>query len=169
MSQLRVQPLLIDPGQGRLTAVATANLFVLKGLEDGRPKTHLQLQKLVFIAHGWYLAELRRPLVNELAQAWHYGPVFESLYRELRPKLKQPILEPLINNEDALANDADIETLLALVYKIYGHWTASQLVEATFQPDTPWSNMYIPFMNISIPNHLILEHYTNLSDRKVLY
>src|SRR5690625_4422121 len=44
------------------------------------PITTMKLQKLVYIAQGWALATLDRPLFDEKFKAWTYGPVATALY-----------------------------------------------------------------------------------------
>lgn len=65
----------------------------------------MQLQKLVFLAHGYYLASTRGvPLVDEPFEAWDYGPVCRNLYYEFRDFGRQPI------NRLATEVDWDAET-----------------------------------------------------------
>jgi len=58
-----------------------------KAAEEGRGLTPLQINKLVYICHGWTLALLDRPLnnnnVNQI-QAWKYGPVVQKVYALLK-------------------------------------------------------------------------------------
>ena len=44
------------------------------------PLTPLQVIKMVYIAHGYSLAILGEPLVEEAVEAWRYGPVLPSVY-----------------------------------------------------------------------------------------
>ncbi len=52
--------------------------------EAGDVITHLKLQKLVYYAQAWYLANFNRPLFDEDMQAWTHGPVVPSLWKEYR-------------------------------------------------------------------------------------
>ena len=148
------------------SAIAIANYFALKGLGDGYPMVHMALQKLTFIAHGWYLAFTNKPLVNEEAQAWGYGPVFESLYKMLRNKLNKPVTERLT---DFLELDEDVRRLLDIVYERYGDLSTGQLVDIMTTKNTPWTNYYIPFLSVPIRNEVILEHFTKLLKKKLLW
>ncbi len=65
-------------------AAAIANEFLKRAQAEGRQLTHMHMQKLVYIAHGWNLAVNNEPLIDEPFQAWDYGPVVPSLYRALR-------------------------------------------------------------------------------------
>ena len=80
------------------SAKAIANYFL--GLADAekKPISHLKIQKLVYIAHGWYLAIKGEPLVgDEYAEAWQYGPVFPSLYHEFKIHGSGHITEPAMD------------------------------------------------------------------------
>ena len=44
----------------------------------------MKIIKLVYIAHGHYLAKNDSPLFTEKVEAWDYGPVIPSLYHEFK-------------------------------------------------------------------------------------
>jgi uncharacterized phage-associated protein len=46
--------------------------------------TNLQLQKIVFFAHGAFLQRFRKPLVLNRFEAWEHGPVVPELYHCLK-------------------------------------------------------------------------------------
>jgi uncharacterized phage-associated protein len=75
---------------GPYHAKSVANLFIRKSISDGLPIDPMKLQKLIYFAHGYYLARtyLREgraiPLVNEFFEAWDYGPVLPSVYHEFK-------------------------------------------------------------------------------------
>ena len=66
------------------TALEIANYFIEKSLDSGVDLTPMKLNKLVYIAHGWYLGLSDRPLIGEAAQAWKYGPVIPSIYHRFK-------------------------------------------------------------------------------------
>ena len=75
------------------SAKAVANYFLAKYGKHGI--TPLKMQKLVYLSHGWYLAFYDEPLVDdEYAEAWRYGPVFDSLYHEFKHRGRLPITNP---------------------------------------------------------------------------
>ncbi|RYE90398.1 MAG: DUF4065 domain-containing protein [Cytophagaceae bacterium] len=74
----------MEPSNGPYDAVAIANYFIQKSLDTGVEVTPMKLLKLVYISHGWSLALLNEPLINEAVEAWTYGPVIPSLYQELK-------------------------------------------------------------------------------------
>ena len=60
---------------------AVANSILHNANETGKKLTPMQLIKLVYVANGWSLALLNRPLISEQIQAWQYGPVIPNVYR----------------------------------------------------------------------------------------
>jgi uncharacterized phage-associated protein len=57
-----------------------ANELLSLSARDTAPLTVMKLLKLVYIAHGWYLAFADKPLISEKVEAWDYGPVRASAY-----------------------------------------------------------------------------------------
>src|SRR5436309_2096397 len=57
--------------------------------------THMKLQKLVYYAHGWWLAyRFPEQLLTERPEVWRHGPVFPSMYMALRGFGNRPITFP---------------------------------------------------------------------------
>lgn len=126
-----------------------ANAFLVKAQETGAPMTHMKLQKLVFFVHAWSLALKDKSLVNETPQAWQYGPVFNSLYHELKQHgssavsgyLKQldaetGTLKPMI----PIRTDSEFWNVLDQVWDRYGRLSALQLSALTHEAGGPWES-----------------------------
>ena len=60
-----------------------ANEFIRRAAAEKRALTQMQLQKLVYIAHGWNLAINGEKLTHDDPQAWDYGPVYRDLWEAL--------------------------------------------------------------------------------------
>ncbi len=157
----------------KLSAKAVANYFLQK-----HPKeiSHLKLQKLVYISHGWHLCIFDKPLVeDEFAEAWKYGPVFNSLYDEFKIFGSKPIdklatefsddmqiFKPFIN-----PNHNETIQLLDEVWDNYGKFTAVELSEMTHQDNTPWHKIWSAnpgIRNLNMSNDVIKEHYKELKE-----
>ena len=139
------------------SADAIANYFV----DRGKSLTQIKVQKLCFYAHGWYLAldPSGRPLIGEQVEAWKYGPVFRSLYREFAEFGNRPIdrkarelkinkteegvrfqlTEPDIESESPTDVDTELaEGVLGRGWEIYGGFTSYQLSNMTHAEGEPW-------------------------------
>ena len=163
----------------KCSAKAIANYFLQR---HPREISHLKLQKLVYISHGWHLGIFGTPLVeDELAEAWRYGPVFPSLYHEFKvfeskpidklatdieffnalekgvEKIRYNILKPGIDRDDIQKVE-----LLDKIWKGYGNLTAVQLSDLTHADGTPWFDVWNTnpgFRNLHIDNEIIKAHY----------
>jgi uncharacterized phage-associated protein len=143
------------------TADAIANFFLDHAEGSHRALTQIQVQKLVFYSHGWYLAldDDGRPLIGEPIEVWKFGPVFRSLYREFRDFGNQPIkgrakefkldrtdgklnfsvYEPSVEEENPPDVDKSLaKAVLDRVWQVYGSLTAYQLSNMTHAEGEPW-------------------------------
>jgi uncharacterized phage-associated protein len=149
--------------------IAIANEVLKSARQRGLPITIMQLIKLVYIAHGWTLALLNRPLADQAPQAWQHGPVYRDIYNEFRGSGWSPITEtakhPFSGAEYAAELDPDERGILESVVENYGKLHAFELSARTHQPDTPWSKVYKEGDGKyqEIPNSLIKKHFDRLN------
>jgi uncharacterized phage-associated protein len=68
-----------------------ANEFIRLAAEEGRTFDPMQLQKLVYIAHGWNLASFNQPLTGDRPEAWEFGPVYVRLSEALAAYGYEPV------------------------------------------------------------------------------
>ena len=86
-----------------------ANPFIRKSLKEKKPITQIKLQKLIYFAHGFYLAIREKPLVKEKIEAWQFGPVITSVYHKFKDWGSNPIDEVVIQNSmNAIINLDDM-------------------------------------------------------------
>lgn len=67
-----------------VSPIAVANWLLKLSWAENKPITQMKMQKMLYFAHGWHLALLDKPMMNEVVQAWQYGPVFESVYHTFK-------------------------------------------------------------------------------------
>ncbi len=150
-------------------SVALANTIIRLSRSAKKEITHLKLQKLSYISHGWCLGIYKIPFIDENVLAWKYGPVILSIYEEFKFYGNQPItdygeiidsdmevVEPQVNN-DALP-------FIKSVWDAYGHYTAPQLCNLTHEPETPWHITKIAGHTI-IKNAVIQKYYEDLWEK----
>lgn len=138
--------------------------LIKKGSEAGKPLTQLQLQKLIVIAHGYYLALFDEPLIHESVEAWQYGPVIPEIYQVLKAYGSKVVETPFDPSEDFL-NDEDAKEVVDAVYNKYKNLSGGQLIHLTHRSNTPWSISYLPGKNKQIDNEKIKAHYKGILDR----
>jgi uncharacterized phage-associated protein len=120
------------------STLAIANFFIRKSLKEQKPITQIKLQKLIYFAHGFYLALKEEPLVSEKIEAWQFGPVVPSVYHKFKNWGNNPIEEVLIEKtENLIINEGDIE-FLNLVWHKFSSYSATQLVDLSHEKGGPW-------------------------------
>lgn len=118
-----------------------ANYFIALSNETGNLISNLKLQKLVYYAQAWHLANYSKELILEDFQAWVHGPVIPSLYGEYKSFGWKPIIREDLNTEkfSEIKKQFSLETLslLELVTTEYFGLTAFELERLTHNED-PW-------------------------------
>jgi len=99
---------------------------------SGDAITQLKLQKLVYYADAWFLANFDKPLIKEDFEAWAHGPVVLALYA----KYRNHGWEALPSETGVKAPD-ELEGYLEAVFEEYGQYGAKKLVKMT-HGETPW-------------------------------
>jgi uncharacterized phage-associated protein len=161
---------------------AIANWFLDRAEKSGTQLTAMKLQKLIYVAHGWHLAFYGTPLVHEAVEAWKWGPVFRSIYREFRDYGSRPIATRATAFDGASLEERQIKIddygepgptcqFLESVWNVYKDFNAGELSDITHQPGTPWYQIYEQMGNAIrpftlIPNELIADHYKKLLDER---
>ena len=150
------------------SAKASANVFLLFGNREEVPITPMKIIKLIYIAHGHYLAKKDSPLFSERVEAWDYGPVIPSLYHEFKIYGAFPIDSFAKERKGILmktpfALGGGVFQFLGKVWNKYRNEDAIELANKTHEEGTPWhttrySIEYQHNRNI-IKNSLIREYY----------
>ncbi len=153
------------------SAKAIANEFLTLAKTNDKDLTQMHIQKLVFIAHGFYMAVMDSPLIEDKIQAWKHGPVIPNLYEEFKGFGGKPITRPATNMElddnfdiayvvdNIEENDINAKECIKAVWNKFGNLTGPQLVSLTHQKNAPWNTVYNGEKNISIPNDIIKKYY----------
>lgn len=160
-------------------ALAVANEFLKRANRDGVSLTPMQLQKLVYIAHGWCLAIFDKPLIKDRIEAWDFGPVIPRLYHQFKRYGHKSIREYaakmttdgslVYQSEPSIGNcPSYISDLLDKVWEVYGSKDGLALSVLTHQPDSPWTTMKAKYpreSSVRIPDELIKTHYVEKARR----
>jgi uncharacterized phage-associated protein len=163
-----------------VNAKAVANEFLKLAAGEGKKLSPMQVLKLVYLAHGWYLAIAGKPLLDEQVEAWKFGPVVPSLYREFKKYGNGPISEPartskIVSNSGKMTlslvpfeitgDEAGLATqVIREVWNKYKNLTAIQLSNLTHLPESPWSQTPNKEINgTDISNARIREYFASLA------
>ena len=120
------------------STLAIANFFIRKSLKEKKPISQIKLQKLIYFAHGFYLAVKEKPLVNEKIEAWQYGPVIPLVYHRFKNWGNNEITRVLIDKSDGLMISEEVIEFLDLVWHKFSRYSASELVNLSHEKDGPW-------------------------------
>lgn len=86
-----------------------------------------QLEKLVYLCHGWMLGFRDQPLINDEVVVAETGPVVQGL-AEIRPKQHAEL-------------DVGQREIISMVIDGYGGFTAQKLSALTHEEGTPWYSL----------------------------
>jgi uncharacterized phage-associated protein len=144
-------------------ARTVANEFLRCAWERGDSLTNMQLQKLVYIAHGYSLALVDTKLVVQPIQAWRYGPVIPKLYHSLQQYGSGLVTEPIATPSHERLSET-FRALISVVESAYGRFSGPQLSTMTHREGTPWRQVYDPKATSTktIDDELIKQHYLTL-------
>ena len=159
-------------------ARAVANFILDKADEDGVALTQLSLLKILYFAHGWYLAEHAKPLIAQPIEAWQYGPVIKVVRDAFKDFGKKAITKRAEKLEvrtgeivpvvpDLLPSD---RAFVSAVYNGYRHHDGWTLSEMTHEQGSPWFKVWHPdrpsgSLGLRIRNEDIRKHFLEIPQR----
>lgn len=131
------------------TAASIANAFLSRAFRDRKSISPMKIQKLAYIAHGYSLVECNEPMLDEVFEAWKFGPVLSSLYHEckqygsgsIRDYLRDIDPETGRSSPAPLPDDANVNDIIDYVWETYGDDSAISLSDWTHVKDGPWDKV----------------------------
>jgi uncharacterized phage-associated protein len=129
---------------------AVANLL-LDLIEEGRRRraTHIDLEKLLYFAHGRFLLATGIPLVSGYFEAWEYGPVHPGVYDAFKSARDKPIdfravSTNFVTGEQKVLEPPDsaiVREHVGIIVRDYGQLTTGQLVDLSHATNGPWDQV----------------------------
>lgn len=139
---------------------------ILAQTPDPYGLTNRELQKLLYLAQGFHLAQFGEPLFQEEFQAWKHGPVNSGVFHKYKHlgyyyinKPAREVLKPIGERATAFI------LALTLAFCNVGSY---KLIEYS-HADTPWASKYIPNQNINLPKpdlKIYFENFASFDDYK---
>lgn len=128
-----------------------ANFILDRASEEGRPLTHLALQKILYFSHAWHLGKYNERLIGQRFEAWQYGPVIRVIFDQLKVYKDQPInsrlqiVDPELGQfQNAIYDfDPELSKFLSNIYSYYGRIDPRKLIDLTHETDGPWEKVWI--------------------------
>ncbi len=126
------------PSKRPLSANDIADWFINAIDRDaGDVITPLMVQKLVFFAQAWFLANKGRPLFADDFQAWASGPVIPAMFE----RFEHYAYTNLPQIENARQVTGEKLELLDGVQERYGCFKAGKLEQLVKEPGGPWAQL----------------------------
>lgn len=119
-----------------------------------------ELQKLLYLAQGFHLAQVGEPLFTEDFQAWKHGPVNSSIFHKYKQYGYQSIDIPKAEVLKPIAA-ATVAFIVALTLS-FNAVGQNKLIEYS-HADTPWASKYIPDRNVYLPKEDLMDYFRNFS------
>ncbi len=148
-------------------SLAVANYFLKLAWEEDANISPMKIQKLVYFAHGWYLAIAGKPLIAETVKVWDYGPVVPELYQEFKKYGNQRIEHFAKSWDDQvymIPGTEDVQ-IIHRVWDTHKELTAFQLSDRTHYEDSPWYKARLEGEKI-LTNDDIRNHFVNLAEQR---
>jgi uncharacterized phage-associated protein len=147
-----------------LTPIQVADWIVRYRLEAGAPVDPMSLQKLLYYAQAFRLAQHGEPLFANGFQAWRDGPVLPQVWRHYREN-SVPFIQPL-KGDLKTAIDPELEGGLRDTVGFFSRMTPFWLSDATHN-ENPWIEARRSFDEheasaVPIPEDRIREYYAGL-------
>ena len=169
-----------DQAGASYSVEALANTILEYAEQCGVEVGPMKLQKLMYLAHGYYLALTGRPLVDEFFEAWQYGPVVPTIYQFFKQFGGNAIQKgfrvspggsnvhfpdeecekPVVPKKDTAA-----AKVLDFIFAKYASKTAIYLSDLTHKIGSPWEQTKKQFPNMrnaDIQNSLIKTYFEQL-------
>ena len=151
------------------SALQVANTILQRSFNEKHPISHLKLQKLLYILHGWHLSiQKGAPAFYEPVEAWSLGPVVARVYHHFKHWDDRPIGEENMEKTDlpiSREEDSGLHKILDMVWENYKDRTSFTLVDLTHARGAPWDIVYIKNRYVRhavIDNELIRTYYDDL-------
>ncbi len=130
--------------------------------------TNLKLQKILYYAQGWYLANFTKPLFKDEIQAWKFGPAIYSIYKAFEKYGSLPITEVVTKNELSEINQKD-KKFLDEVWGVYKKYSGTDLMQSTHN-EKPWKDTRLDITESANSETVIqiisiLEYFKSLKDQ----
>lgn len=120
---------------GILDSVVLARSLVYLSNINAHPINMTQIQAILYIVYGGYLASKGKRLTDEHPQMWEYGPVFPKVYNKLKK-------QPSDGKEEAEKLQKDYPQIWGYLSDSFSRnaWTSgSTLVYPHLAKGTPWA------------------------------
>ena len=154
-----------------------ANELVMLASKDQKAFNQMQLQELVYIAHGWCLAISGQPLTGDRPEALPHGPEYRRLADALAHYGVGPVsakIDIASKSDATLSDESELsefeQDILGQTYADYGDLDVQHLAILTRSKGTPWDAVYAAGAgkNRDISHNLIKAQFEDVAAKLTL-
>ena len=152
-------------------AETVANAFLLTADNHGYRINAMKLQKLLYLVQGGSLSLLDRAMISDDCLCGDYGPIFKSVFHELRRWGIDLIKEWIVDDSDPDRFDPRRHideqdwAMIRAVWRKAGRYDACYLSEIAANKEGPWDQTRQKFSLFSpkiIPKSLLRDYFLDL-------
>lgn len=122
--------------------------------------TNRELQKLLYLAQGFHLAQFGEPLFQEDFQAWKHGPVNSGIFHKYKHLGYHDINRP--KNEDLKPISETMAAFILALTLTFCSVGSTKLIEYS-HADIPWASKYIPDQNVYLSKPDLKNYFESFS------
>jgi uncharacterized phage-associated protein len=151
-----------------------ANSILRIADENGVPLSLLSLSKLLYFAHGEYLAHSGVPLIKQSFEAWENGPVCRLVWDAFKDQCllisegaRATRFNPVSGTQEVIHEQpsGDDHSFVEEIVRNLARVPAFKLVEITHAPGSPWDVVWngerkAVSLGLRIDNYQILAWFT---------
>ncbi|MBP2295175.1 Panacea domain-containing protein [Azospirillum rugosum] len=157
-----------------------ANFLLDHSQSQNQSLTNMALNKIIYFAHGWYLASKGSPLIRNRFEAWQHGPVIRVIYEQFSKFGSKPIQDRAMSldleTESYQITSYDIsegdKSFIINVFQAYSTLHAFELSNITHEKNSPWDKIWnnkdgsVRF-GMTISNDEIREYFLTVTDKRL--
>jgi uncharacterized phage-associated protein len=138
-------------------SVPVAELLIAIGHDNRLHLNVTQVQKILFILYGYYLAKCNHRLLTETPKAWPFGPVFPRARKHVNYTQAKKI-----ENINGVSEDLQLKEIATKIVISAGKLSAQKLSTWSHLEGSPWHRTYKQKdfnWNQEIPDAYIKEYF----------
>lgn len=143
--------------------------LVNRGISEQKPLTNISLQKILYFAQGFYLAETGgQRLFSDKIYAWEYGPVIKSVYHQYKRFGNNQITSAQTFPWRKSSLNTFQISFLEDIWDSFKDYAPFALVEMTHKVNSPWYKIVYDQYNgdvprdVEIPIDMMTEYFTGI-------
>jgi len=150
-----------------MSVYQVSNKFIEIYNNNNESLSHKKLQKLVYLAYGFYLATQNKKLFDGKFEAWSRGTVSRELYYAIKIINNTYDVKSVLDVSNQSTENADIINQMAsYIYRHFGNLTADKLEKLTNLPNSAWDKVYNNNeLNIELQDSDIIVEMKNLINK----